>query len=303
MNITNQYIVNAKLKHKGIIPFQSIPSSSTKVRVNDVRCILNKKIKPFKKVSFNVNAISFHMICCPRGAFIMGAEDQSDNPKRTEQIEHSFLLGETEVTQELYKAVMGYNESAFNNDSKNPVEHVTWFDAVMFCNKLSQLLGKTTYYLVSNIKLLTEYKNETQNIVSADVEINPNANGFRLPTEKEWEYASKAGTQNKWAGCDSVEDLPVYAWFDENSKNSTNLVKTKESNEWGFYDMSGNVYEWCWDKYDSIYGKFRVCRGGCWEDDTEHSRSAYRTVQPPQRRNYYIGFRVSASLFNQNLKA
>jgi sulfatase modifying factor 1 len=294
MNITIQTIVNAKVKHTNSLPFQSIPSSSTRMRLDDDRVILNK-IKPLDKVLFKAKNMSFHMICCPSGAFTMGTDDQYDNPKRTEQIEHSFLLGETEVTQELYQAVMGYDESFFNNDSKNPVEMVTWFDAVMFCNKLSQLLGKNPYYLVSNIKLLEEYDNTTNNIVSADVEINPNANGFRLPTEKEWEYAAKAGTENEWAGCDSDEDLKDYAWFKENSNYATDLVKTKKPNEWGFYDMSGNVWEWCWDQYDSISGS-RVGRGGSWDDDAESLRSAYRATIPPDNRDQGIGFRVSASL-------
>jgi formylglycine-generating enzyme required for sulfatase activity len=217
-------------------------------------------------------------------------EKQYGSPKKTEKIEHPFLLGETEVTQELYQAVMGYNPSKFKDDGKNPVEQVTWFDAVIFCNKLSQLLGKTPYYQISNIK----YHDNNQNIESADVEINQNANGFRLPTEKEWEYTAKAGTQNKWAGCNTKDDLKNYAWFKENS-NKTHPVKNKLQNDWGFYDMSGNVNEWCWDKYSST-SAYRVSRGGCWYDDASSLRSAARCGYSPDTRTRGLGFRVSASL-------
>jgi formylglycine-generating enzyme required for sulfatase activity len=220
-------------------------------------------------------------------------ETEYNNPKRTEKIEQPFLLGETEVTQELYEAVMGYNPSSDDDDAQKPVEYVTWYDAVMFCNKLSQLLGKTTYYQISNIKNLEENKIKTNNIESADVEINLNANGFRLPTEKEWEYAAKAWTNNKWAGCDIDDNLTEYASFDENS-SETCPVQTRWPNEWGFYDMSGNVYEWCWDQYNSTSAD-RVTRGGSYFSDAPvlHSAFRYYNSHPGGR---YLGFRVSVSL-------
>ena len=179
MNIIIQTIVNAKVKHTNNIPFQSIPLSNTRVRLSDDRCILNKN-QPLYRILIKVQNISFYMICCPSGIFTMGTDEtEYNNPKRTEQIEHPFLLGETEVTQELYQAVMGYNPSSYDDDAQKPVEMVTWFDAVMFCNKLSRMLGKTPYYLISNIKKLEEYYRHPKNIGFADVEINSNANGFR----------------------------------------------------------------------------------------------------------------------------
>jgi sulfatase modifying factor 1 len=165
-----------------------------------------------------------------------------------------------------------------------------WYDAVWFCNKLSQMLGKRPYYSISEVI-----------VDSKDVQVNPNANGFRLPTEKEWEYAAKAGTNNKYAGCDNDDDLDIYGWYEKNSNYTTHVVKTLLPNEWGFYDMSGNVNEWCGDKYDpkrEDYSASRVIRGGSWDYSASGLRSAYRDFISADHRNYSIGFRVSASLVN-----
>ncbi len=230
------------------------------------------------------------MISCPKGFFTMGANDEPNNLKRTESIRQPFLLGETEVTQELYQAVMKYNPSHFggNKCAKNPVDHVSWFDAVMFCNKLSQALGRSPYYQISNITL----KKHSLNIESADVRTNRNTNGFRLPTEKEWEYAAKAGTDNLWSGCNDENDLKDFAWFDEKPKKTTHPVRTRKPNEWGFYDMSGNVDEWCSDKYTSNSTRY-VVRGGGWANSVSNVRSTSRSSQSPDRRYYDLGFRIA----------
>jgi formylglycine-generating enzyme required for sulfatase activity len=225
----------------------------------------------------------------------MGLDNMRNNPKRIEQIEHPFLLGETEVTQELYQAVMGYNPSEFKtNGAKKPVENVNWYEAIMFCNKLSEMIGKRPYYEISNVNTV---KNKKKQITSANIQINENSNGFRLPTEKEWEYAAKAGTNNKYAGCDNDDDLKNYGWYMVNSSRSTHPVKTLLPNEWGFYDMSGNVRGWCWDEYDKNSAS-RVLRGGGWSPYASFLRSAYRDYESPGGRNDFVGFRVSASLVN-----
>jgi sulfatase modifying factor 1 len=297
MNITTQATITPKIKHVNNILFQAIPSSSSRLRLNDARSS-NERIKPFATKTFTIENISFNMICCHKGVFTMGLDNMQNNPKRIEQIEHPFLLGETEVTQELYQAVMGYNPSYFDqNGAKKPVEQVNWYEAIMFCNKLSEMLGKRPYYEISNVNTV---KNKKKQITSANIQINENSNGFRLPTEKEWEYAAKAGTNNEYAGCDNEAHLKKYGWYDKNSNNSTQSVKTRLPNEWGFYDMSGNVGEWCWDKYDKYYDTSanRVHRGGSWSYYASDLRSALRGSYSPCYRYAVVGCRVSASLVN-----
>jgi formylglycine-generating enzyme required for sulfatase activity len=218
------------------------------------------------------------------------------------KIESPFLLGETEVTQELFEKIMGYNPSTFNsprysNSNQRPVENITGYDAVMFCNKISKRLGKRPYYNVSQI----HYKYPDQKVVieGATVTINPQANGFRLPYDKEWEYAAKAGTDNQWAGINDINQVKEVAWFKDNSNtnsgNQTQPVKGKQPNEWGFYDMSGNVWEWCYDLDKSNSVPCVSCGGG-WYDKASDLRSAYRDIQSPSASYSTLGFRVASSL-------
>jgi|LauGreDrversion4_2_1035121.scaffolds.fasta_scaffold63172_5 formylglycine-generating enzyme required for sulfatase activity len=308
MNLTSQYIVNPKSVDTyltSLATYKSIHHSSAKLRLGDDRQILNDK-KKYK--IFRVEDIEFKMIHCPRGIFTMGASDLSDNPKRTVSINKPFLLGETEVTQELFEKVMEFNPSwyqgykypnSYPNSNKRPVEHLTWYDALMFCNKLSLKLGKRPYYNISNIE--HGKQDESKNITKAIVTINPQADGFRLPLEKEWEYAAKAGTNNQFAGTNDPNEVGEVAWCNDNSKinenHQTHPIKGKRPNEWGFYDMSGNAWEWCWDKYDE-YSDLRVVRGGCWSTDASFLRSDVRYGFSHRNRNYYTGLRISASLFN-----
>jgi formylglycine-generating enzyme required for sulfatase activity len=303
MNLTSQYIANPKSRVayiESLATYKSIRTTSTRLRLSDDRCIL----KPNRSIYFKIDNTYFKMIRCPRGRFMMGSDYKSEaNPKRPMVIERPFLLGETEVTQELFEKIMGYNPSKFQggnypNSKQRPVEYVTWYDAVMFCNKLSLKLGKKPYYNISNEQHIKENDKTVPNIKSANVTTNPQANGFRLPYEKEWEYAAKAGTDNKYAGANDDIQLREVAWFNEDFRDgSTHLVAKKKPNEWGFYDMSGNVDEWCYDLYKATLDD-RVVRGGGWSRISEYSRSANRNDTSPGDRCLVVGFRVSASLVN-----
>ena len=257
-----------------VIEFGNVFSTSelTKLNKNNFLALKNIVEKKGKRVEFN-------MICCE------GDKSHSD-----------FLLGETEVTQELYELVMGYNPSYFEgkNSKQRPVERLTWYDAIMFCNKLSLLTNKRPYYEIKGIK----YEDQTQtNIKEASVETNEKANGFRLPLEKEWEYAARASTNNQYVGTNDKSKLKEYAWFDKNSRKHTHSVKQKKPNEWGLYDMSGNVLEWCYDLYDNNSND-RVIRGGGWQNFHMSLRSTFRSKYSPGDRGNAIGFRVAASLVN-----
>lgn len=193
----------------------------------------------------------------------------------------SFSLAKFPVTQRLYTSLLNHNPSTFIGINK-PVETISWIDTVNFCNTLSNLFQLTPYYSIG--KLENEH-----------VSMNIEADGFRLPTEAEWEYACKAGLLK------SVNDLDAVAWYKENSNRTTHDVGLKLPNEWGLYDMLGNVWEWCSDLYDTeIYCSYRIFRGGGWCDEA-------RSVMPTTRRRSHplkfkiddLGFRIA---INQNIE-
>ena len=169
------------------------------------------------------------------------------------------------------------NPSIFKGD-KRPVESVNWIEAAAFCNLLSIQLGWKPYYCFK--------KNE-------ETDFDRTANGFRLPTEAEWQYSCKAGTNGIRYG-----DLDLIAWYKKNSKNQTQEVGLKKPNAWGLYDMLGNVWEWCSDLYDTdIYGMYRIFRGGGWSDE---ERSLMATVRrrshPTKFRIDDLGFRIAKNI-------
>ena len=242
--------------------------------------------------------VKFNMIYCPKGTFTMGHKDEDDNQPRQETIEMPFLLGETEVTQELYEKVMGNNRSHNTTNSQNPTESISWEFPIWFCNELSRLQGLELCY-TKNLESLGGGWDRWKCDFSK--------NGYRLPREKEWEYAAKAGTKNKWAGTDKEEDLDKYAWFNGHwQKGTTHPVKSKLPNEWGFYDMSGNVKEWCWDLYDSsgntssllVVQDHRVFRGGGERDKPQDVSSASRNCFSSNTAQATLGFRICRSFVN-----
>jgi formylglycine-generating enzyme required for sulfatase activity len=244
---------------------------------------------------FDYKGIKFNMITCPAGGKV-NIEEWG-----LQEIKEPFMLGETEVTQELFEAVMGFNYSnslAFNFSgspvNKNPVEKVTWFDCLEFCNRLSIYFGLKRCYLLQDDD---EYK-KNLSISNATITFISGANGFRLPKEWEWQIAAMAGTNNKYAGANDDESVKRVAWF-YRKHGKTHPVAQKLPNEWGLYDMSGNVYEWCENSKNPNENNNskaeRTYRGGSYLDTTLMT-SAFRGHESPGELHEFLGFRVVKSI-------
>ena len=226
--------------------------------------------------TLTVNGIKYNMVWVEGGTFSMGAtSEQGSDAWDSEKPVHSvtlsgFYIGKTEVTQALWKAVMGSNPSNSRGDNL-PVEQVSWDDCQVFIRKLNALTGQN----------------------------------FRLPTEAEWEFACRGGNNSrgyKYSGSNYIDNV---AWYCDNSGKKTHPVATKSPNELGFYDMSGNVMEWCSDwkgDYSSgaqtnpkgpYDGSCRVFRGGSWPEDARTCRSSYRYDCSPDYRDFDLGLRLS----------
>lgn len=260
----------------------------------------SEKLKTIESVySFTVNGVTFNMILVEHGTFKMGATPEMKDPSADEKPVHQvtltkdYYLGETQVTQDLWYAVMGNNPSAFkgsnnpgvlntwltsiygNNPSafkgsNNPVESVSWNDCQEFIKKLNVLTGKN----------------------------------FRLPTEAEWEFAARGGNKSnhtQYAGGNYIRDV---AWSSSNSRNKTHPVAQLKSNELDLYDMTGNVCEWCNDRYakypdssvidpQGATGDYRVTRGGCWRFSADGCRLSYRCYRSQNSRDNEVGFRLA----------
>lgn len=231
-----------------------------------------------------------HMVELPSGTFWMGAVPagqipEEEGPRHSVTIILPFLIGKTPVTQELYESVMGENPSDFVQ-SDNPVEMVSWMDAILFCNKLSAIESLSPAYVIDEKK----------------VKWNIRANGYRLATEAEWEYALLAGAS---AGKDPGFILKEHCWYESNSLGRPQPVGQLKPNEWGLFDMQGNVFEWVWDYWGPYEdgaavdplgpeeGTDRVCRGGSWNRGIWFCRTTYRYADSPDARYNNIGFRIA----------
>ena len=238
------------------------------------------------------------------GSFEMGSPTgelgrfEDEGPVHQVTLAEGFWLGATPVTQQFYEAVTGENPSRFSGDSQRPVEQVSWDEAKAFCEKLTALLAEF------------------------------DGTSARLPSEAEWEYACRAGSTGplysgkalttETGACPHLDEL---AWYDENSGRTTHPVGQKRPNDWGLYDMLGNVWEWCEDQWHGNYdgapndgsawidkqaasGSHRVRRGGSWANHARNCRCAYRYYWRPVNRAPHLGFRfVLASSFNEGVRA
>lgn len=228
------------------------------------------------------DSVTIEMVKIQHATFLMGSAEDSrysnEGPVHTVTITKDYYIGKYEVTQGQWTKIMGRNPSYFKLSNNHPVEMVSWYDICDnggFLEKINTLTGKT----------------------------------FRLPTEAEWEYACRAGTQTQFYwNAESLDKLiENYAWYNDNSNSTTHPVGQKLPNTFGLHDMSGNVWEWCNDYYESyvkaaefnpsgpVKGSSRVLRGGAWHDYTNNCRSAFRDYCAPSYSRRDRGFRLALS--------
>ncbi len=259
--------------------------------------------------------IKINMVRIPSGSF--QRDEEADNIS----IVSAFRMSENEITREQLEKVMGYDPSDTKNSTgqQDPVQCVNWYHALVFCNKLSLLEGLTPVYTLNGStdpaqwgSVPTSSNSSSWDAVLADW----SADGYRLPTEMEWMWVAMGadkdnpgkvntkGYTKKFAGSNGSHKIDDYAWYDKNSNRSTHPVGMKQPNELGIYDMSGNVWEWCWDWYGNYpsgsttnyrgaaSGNYRVFRGGSWYFIASLASIANRFINYPYRRYNDLGFRV-----------
>ncbi len=238
---------------------------------------VKSETKAETKTTEIVSKLGVWMVAVPAGEFTMGsAEGNPDEAPPHKVSVSAFLMDKYPVTNEMYQKAQIPNPSHWQDSPKQPVERVRWRDAKLYCNERSRLEGLKPAYDEKTPEWVCDYS----------------ADGYRLPTEAEWEYAARAGTEQSY-DFGTKDNLRQYAWFAENSEQKTHAVGEKRPNKWGLYDMYGNVSVWCEDVYDPNFYKTshaadphgplstgkdvkRVLRGGSWKSSADMCRATYR---------------------------
>ena len=266
--------VSLEFRKRPNVDFKVVELLADGIALTDVQCAgLGGEV-----LEFEIGSCRFKMIRVEHATFMMGATREQKNPYSDEKPVHQvtltndYYIGETQVTQTLWQAVMGNNPSHWQGGNL-PVESVSWHDCQSFIQRLNNKTGKT----------------------------------FRLPTEAEWEYAARGGKKShhtRYSGSSNIYDV---AWFYHNTAIETHHVKTKQANELGIYDMSGNVWEWCLDWFGDYgsdaqtnptgpnIGTSRVNRGGSWDNNASYCRLSYRHYNSPDNRFNFLGLRLVLS--------
>ena len=264
-----------------------IPADGTKQdRVTVLQEKNKSQVQEVKEVQKEITGTGIEMVRVPGGTFEMGDNRGEDDEKPVHKVTVGpFWIDTHEVTQESYQELVGQNPSKFKNP-KNPVEQVGWFAAIRYCNMRSLKEHRTPCYDIKTLKC------------------DFSADGYRLPTEAEWEYACRAGTRTAYSFGNDVGNLGHYAWFEDNAGKKPHPVGQKKPNPWGLYDMHGNVWEWCQDFYDETYyahsptdapcnlqkADERVLRGGGWDAPADSCRSAVRASEEPGLADVCFGY-------------
>ena len=260
-------------------------------------------LAPFSKHTISVQGQDYTMVALPPGSFWMGNQnvdaESDEKPRHRVTITRGFMIGDSQLTQEFFEAVGGHNPSQYKQTG-HPVERVSWLDVIRWCNQLSEQQGlKPAYTIMSGGE--------------ADlpkVLWNQLTDGYRLPTEAEWEYAARAGANFTYAGSNRPDEV---AWFGSSRRREgqrTYQVKGKQPNGWGLYDMSGNIWEWCWgdmreyttedvtDPIGSTDTGYSICRGGSNYLDARQTRCSYRMRYATSYRSLFVGFRLVRTLLS-----